>query len=68
LIAAADGDSLFGIDVDSGGWTRPRLVKLDPTTGRVLAERTLAPEVWDIQLADLPAELIARQDVRIEIR
>lgn len=68
MIVSPDGDALFGIDVESGAWSHPRLVKLDRQTGRVVAERNLAPEVWDIQLADVPAELVVRQEIRIEIR
>jgi hypothetical protein len=68
LVAAPDGASLFGIDVESGAWSRPRLLKLDGKTGRVLARRDLAPAAWDIQWADIPSRQVVRGDVRLESR
>jgi hypothetical protein len=58
LIPGPDSTDLYGIDVRDTIWRSVGLVRLDATTGRVLAKRDLVPDVWSIGLATIPAELV----------
>jgi len=56
----ARGEKLFGIDVASETWEGVRLVKIDRRSGHVDAVRELGSDIWNIDLADIQAELIPR--------
>ena len=64
LISGQDGD-LYGIDVKDAGWTSVRLVRLKATTGEVLARLNLAADVWFINLATMPSELVPSGEVEV---
>lgn len=40
------GGFLYGLEVGDGSWRQVRLMKLDPASGKILAERDLDPAVW----------------------
>ena len=56
--ADASGEKIFGIDVASESWEAVRLVKVDRQSGHVDAARELAPDVWNINLAEIASGLI----------
>jgi hypothetical protein len=58
LISSADGKELYGIDVMDPDWTSAGIVRLDVMTGEVLSKRELTSDVWFIDLATLPCELV----------
>jgi hypothetical protein len=58
LISSADGNELYGIDVRDTTWTSVGLVRLSAITGEVLARRTLTKDVWFIDLATVPREIV----------
>ena len=60
LIASADGKELYGVDVSDPSWTSVALVRLNAATGQPLAKRDLASDVWYIDLATIPQELVPR--------
>jgi hypothetical protein len=68
LIPGPDSTDLYGIDVRDTIWRSVGLVRLDATTGRVLAKRDLVPDVWSIALATIPAELVPRGAVEATIK
>lgn len=64
LVVTPDGETLYGIDVESlGNWEHVRVVKVDRKSGQIQATRELASDVWNIALADIPAKLIPHEDV-----
>jgi hypothetical protein len=58
LISSADSKELYGVDVRDTNWTSVGLVRLNATTGEVLARRTLSQGVWVIDVATIPSELV----------
>jgi hypothetical protein len=58
LIADGDGKELYGIDVRDANWSSVGLVRLNAVTGEVLARRNLLSDVWFIDLAAVPSELV----------
>lgn len=56
----ARGDKFFGIDLAPANGANVHLVKVDRRSGHVDAVRQLTPDVWNIDLADVPANLIPR--------
>lgn len=58
--ADALGEKIFGIDVASENWAAVHLVKVDRQSGHVDAARELAPNVWNIDLAEIASSLIPR--------
>jgi hypothetical protein len=58
LIPSADGKELYGIDVKDTTWSSVELVRLNAITGEVLAKRNLKPDVWFIDLATVPRDLV----------
>ncbi len=58
LISGADDKELYGIDVRDTSWTSVDLVRLNAITGEVLARRNLTSDVWSIDLATVPSELV----------
>lgn len=60
LISGENGKELYGLDVMDTNWTSVNLVRLNATSGEVLARRNLASDVWFIDLATIPSELVPR--------
>jgi hypothetical protein len=58
LISSTDGRELYGIDVKDTSWTSVDLVRLSVVTGEVLAKQSLPSDVWFIDLATIPSELV----------
>lgn len=58
LISSADGVELYGLDVRDQTWTSVGLVLLDSATGRILARRELASDVWALSLATISAGFV----------
>jgi hypothetical protein len=46
LVPSADGKELYGIDVRDTTWSSVGLVRLNATTGEILAARNLKADVW----------------------
>jgi hypothetical protein len=65
VIAAKDGQFLYGIDSDRTGGS-VRLLKLDASNGAVVAERAIERDVWFISLANLPVTAIPQGEVQPE--
>jgi hypothetical protein len=65
LISSVDGKELYGIDVRDTNWTSVALVRLDAATGEILARRDLVSDVWFIELATIPKELVPHGDVEV---
>jgi hypothetical protein len=69
LVAAPDGETLYGFDVDSpNGKNPPRLVKIDRKSGRIAAERALDRDLWNMQIAEIPTGFLNRGEVRLSNR
>ena len=67
IIASADGQWLYGIDLATTEWSGPaRLLKLDASNGAIMAERALEQDVWFISLAKLPASAIPQGAIQPE--
>jgi hypothetical protein len=67
LISSPDGKELYGIDVRDPSWSSVGLVRLSATTGEVLAMRDLPPDVWFINLATIPNELLPSGSLEVTI-
>jgi hypothetical protein len=46
MVSSGDGRYVYGLDVGDNAWTKVRIVKLDASTGQLIIERTLEPDVW----------------------
>jgi hypothetical protein len=46
MVSSDDGRYVYGLDVGDNAWKKGRIVKLDATTGQLITERTLEPDVW----------------------
>lgn len=58
LISNGNGKEMYGIDVRDTNWTSVGLVRLNAITGEILARRNLSPDVWVIDVATIPSELL----------
>jgi hypothetical protein len=58
LVPSTDGSELYGIDAKDTTWSSVDLVRLNAGTGEVLARRNLKADVWFIDLATLPSDLV----------
>jgi len=58
LILGSDGKELYGIDVREPNWSSVGLVRLNAITGEVLTRRNLNSDIWFIDLATVPSELV----------
>lgn len=58
LVPSADGKELYGIDVRDTTWSSVGLVRLNAISGEVLAKRNLQADVWFIDLATVPKNLV----------
>ena len=67
IVASPDGQQLYGIDVRHANWGSVGLIRLDAHTGRILAQRELAPDVWSIDLAPLPHNLVPHSDLEVTL-
>lgn len=63
LISDTDGKELYGVDVRDTNWTSVGLVRLNAATGGTLSKRDLASDVWFIELATIPGELVPHGQV-----
>lgn len=63
LISSEDGAVLYGIDLARADWTAVALVRLNATTGQILVRQNLSSDVWFIDLANIPEELLPRGQV-----
>ena len=63
LTAGSDGKSLYGLDVADPQWRDVRLVKLDVSSGEILARKTLPADVWHLTLGNIPAGWEGRLDL-----
>ncbi|HEX8800207.1 MAG TPA: hypothetical protein VF772_16440 [Terriglobales bacterium] len=63
LISRKDGAELYGIDLASPDWTSIALVRLNATTGQILVRQNLPNDVWFIDLASIPEELVPHGQV-----
>ena len=46
MVSSDDGRYVYGLDVGNHAWKTVRIVKLDASTGQLMTERTLEPDVW----------------------
>lgn len=58
LVPSTDGKELYGIDVRDTTWSSVGLIRLNATSGDVLARRNLQADVWFIDLANIPKDLV----------
>jgi hypothetical protein len=58
LISSVDGRELYGIDVRDSAWKSVALVRLNAETGQILATQNLSPDVWSLDLANIPERLL----------
>jgi hypothetical protein len=58
LIPSTSGRELYGLDVRDTSWRSVGLVRLNARTGEVLAKRDLSSDVWFINIATIPSELV----------
>ncbi|HEX8797929.1 MAG TPA: hypothetical protein VF772_04915, partial [Terriglobales bacterium] len=63
LISRKDGAELYGIDLASPDWTSIALVRLNATTSQILVRQNLPSDVWFIDLANIPEELLPHGQV-----
>jgi len=63
LMAGPDGKFLYGLDVADSQWRDVRLVKLDRSSGEILARKTLPADIWHLTLGNIPAEWEGRLDL-----
>ena len=63
LVPSPDGKELYGIDVRHLNWDSVGLVRLDAETGGLLAKKELTPDIWFIDLASLPRNLVPHGDL-----
>jgi hypothetical protein len=62
MVSALDDGSLYALDVGSSAWQNVRILKLD-ADGKILAEKKLAPEVWNLTSGRLPEGLVGHLDL-----
>lgn len=58
LVPHPSGKELYGIDVRNLRWDSVRLLRIDAETGAVLTEKELMPDVWFIDLVEIPTTLV----------
>jgi hypothetical protein len=63
IVASSDGRHLYGLDVGSPAWRQVRIVKIDATTGQVIAERDMGPDVWYLTAGRIPDEMQGHLDL-----
>lgn len=65
LVSGADGSELYGLDLKDTTWTSVSLARLSANTGEVLARRNLTSDVWFIDLATVPSDLVPNGEVEV---
>jgi hypothetical protein len=56
---SSDGKYVYALDTGRPQWRGPvRLLRIDAASGRVLAERPLETDVWNLELAAMPEHLV----------
>ena len=63
MVASPDGRYLYGLDVGSPAWRRVRIVKIEARTGQVVAEKSLASDVWYLTTGQIPDEIRGHLDL-----
>ena len=66
LISTEDGAELYGIDLASAGWTSVAVVRLNATTGQIIATQKLSSDVWFIDLVNIPEELLPHGQLEVK--
>ena len=64
-VVSTDGKELYGIDVRDTTWSSVGLIRLNATSGDVLARRNLQADVWFIDLANIPKDLVPNGPVEV---
>ena len=66
LFADQAGSELYGLSAESPNWELPaRLVRIDPSDGRILQSRYLDPGFWRVAIA--PLRIVPSGDVRARV-
>lgn len=63
MVASPDGRYLYGLEVGSPAWRRVRIVKMEARTGQVVAEKSLASDVWYLTTGQIPDEIRGHLDL-----
>lgn len=63
MVASSDGKYLYGLDVGTPAWRRVSIVKIDAVTGRIIAEKSLDPDVWYLTAGRIPLEMAGHLDL-----
>jgi len=63
MVANSDARYLYGLDVGTPAWQHVRIVKIDTTTGQVVAEKSLETDVWYLTSGQIPHEMRGRLDL-----
>jgi hypothetical protein len=63
MVASPDGRYLYGLEVGSPAWRQVKIVQIDSATGRVTAQKSLAPDVWYLTTGRIPQEMLGHMDL-----
>jgi hypothetical protein len=63
IVASPDGRYLYGLEVGSPAWRQVKIVQIDSATGRVTAQKSLAPDVWYLTTGRIPQEMLGHMDL-----
>jgi hypothetical protein len=63
IVASADGRHLYGLDAGAPAWRRVQVVKMDAASGKILAVKQLAADVWYLTAGQIPSEVRGRLDL-----
>jgi hypothetical protein len=63
IVAGSDGRYVYGLDTGSPAWRRVQIVKIDATTGQVVAEKNMDPDVWYLTAGKIPPEMQGHLDL-----
>jgi hypothetical protein len=66
IVSNNAGSSLYCLNVEDPGWRQVSLVKLDSSTGAVLAQKELPPDVWNLTTGAIPHSLAGRLDLAVQ--
>jgi hypothetical protein len=61
MVASPDGRYLYGLEVGSPAWRQVRIVQIDAASGRVAAQKSLAPDVWYLTTGRIPPEMLSHR-------
>jgi len=63
MVAGPDGRYLYGLEVGSPAWREVQIVKIDPTTGQVIAQKGLPPDVWYLTAGRIPKPMLGHLEL-----